>query len=75
MGVTLASDGSFYGTTNRGGALGLPARDQFSADDNSPFGKSEFLADLHHPVPARALDGWADELGADVAFAKIFPVD
>jgi hypothetical protein len=57
------------------GALGLPARDQFSADDNSPFGKSDFLADLNHPIPASALDGWADELGADVAFAKIFLVD
>jgi hypothetical protein len=37
--------------------------------------ESDFLADLHHPVPARALDGWADELGANVAFAKIFLVD
>ena len=39
-----------------------------------PFGKSDFLADLHHPVPARALDGGTDELGADVAFAEIFLV-
>ena len=51
------------------GALGLPAGHQLSADNDPPFGKSDFLADLHHPVPARALDGGTDELGADVAFA------
>ena len=56
------------------GALRLPARDQFSADDDPPFGESDFLADLHHPVPARALDGGTDELGADVAFAQVFLV-
>jgi hypothetical protein len=56
------------------GALRLPACDQFSADDDTPFGKSDFLADLHHPVPARALDGGTDELGADIAFAEVFLV-
>ena len=56
------------------GAFGLPARYQFAADDDAPLGKSDFLADLHHPVPARALDGGTDELGADVAFAEVFPV-
>ena len=50
-------------------ALGLAAGDEFSADDDASLGKSDFLADLRHPVPARALDGRADELGADVAFA------
>jgi len=53
------------------GALGLPAGNEFSADDDAPFGKSDFLADLHHPVPARALDGGTDEFGADVAFAQV----
>jgi hypothetical protein len=57
------------------GALGLPASNQFSADDDAAFGKSDLLAHLHHPVPARALYGGAYELGADVAFAKIFLVD
>lgn len=55
--------------------LAFPARDQLSADDDAALGKSDFLADLHHPVPARALDGRTDELGADVAFAKVFLVD
>jgi len=49
-------------------------QDQFSADDDAPLGKSDFLADLHHPVAARALDGGTDELRADVAFAEIFLV-
>ena len=53
------------------GALGLPAGDEFPADNDAPFSKSDFLADLHHPVPARALDGGTDEFGADVAFAQI----
>ncbi len=39
-----------------------------------PLVKATFLADLHHPVPARALNGGTDELRADVAFAEIFPV-
>ena len=56
------------------GALGLPAGNEFSADDDAPFGKSDLLADLHHPVPARALDGGTDEFGTDVAFAEVFPV-
>ena len=34
-------------------------------------GKSHLLADLRHPVPARALDRRADELGADIALAQI----
>ena len=53
------------------GALGLPAGYQLSAHDDAAFGKSDFLADLHHPVPARALDGGTDEFGADVAFAQV----
>jgi hypothetical protein len=56
-------------------ALRLPARYQFSADDDASFGKSDFLPNLHHPVPPRAFDGGADELGADVAFAKVLLVD
>src|SRR5439155_9506570 len=48
------------------GAFSLPARDELSTHDDAPFGKSDFLADLHHPIPARALHGGTDELGADV---------
>ena len=56
------------------GALGLAARYQFAADDDAPLGESDLLADLHHPVPARAFDGGTDELGADVALAEVFLV-
>jgi hypothetical protein len=34
-----------------------------------PLVKSDLLADLHHPVPARAFDRGAYELGADIALA------
>ena len=37
-------------------------------------GEIDLLADLHHPVPAGAFDGGADELGADIALAEIFLV-
>jgi len=40
------------------GALRLPARDQFSADADAPFGKSDFLADCIIPSqPARLTAG------------------
>ena len=57
------------------GALRFAAGDELSPDDDAPLGERDLLAYLHHPVPARALDGGTDELGADVAFAKIYLVD
>jgi hypothetical protein len=56
-------------------ALGFSTGNELSPDDDAPLGERDLLAYLHDPVPARTLDGWADELGADVAFAKIFLVD
>jgi hypothetical protein len=52
--------------------LGLAAGDEFTSNDDAAFGEGHFLANLHHPVPARALDGGAYELGADVALAEVF---
>ena len=54
---------------------GLPVHYQLSAHDDAAFGKSDLLAYLHHPVPARGFYGGAYEVGADVAFAQIVPVD
>ncbi len=53
------------------GAFGLAARDELSAHDDAAFRESNLLANLHHAVPARALDGGAYELGADIAFAEV----
>lgn len=55
-------------------ALGLAAGNELSPDDDAAFGEVDLFADLHHPVPARALYGWADELGADIALAEVFLV-
>ena len=51
------------------GALGFAAGNELPPHDDAPLGRSGFFADLHHPVPARALDSGTYELGADVAFA------
>ena len=56
------------------GALGFAARNKLAPDDDASLGEIDLLADLHHPVPARAFDGGAYELGADVALAEIFLV-
>jgi hypothetical protein len=40
----------------------------------APLGECDLLADLHHPVPARAFHCGAYELGADIAFAEVFLV-
>src|ERR1700731_3300994 len=53
------------------GALRLTTGDQLSADDNAPLGEGDLLADLHHPVLARAFHGGAYELGADIALAEV----
>jgi hypothetical protein len=49
---------------------------QAALDTNNDafLGESDLLADLHHPVPACALDGGAYELGADIALAEVFLV-
>ena len=56
------------------GALGFAAGNELAANDDAALGEGDLLADLHHPVPARAFHGGADELGADVALAEVFLV-
>jgi hypothetical protein len=56
------------------GALGFAARNELAPDNDASLGEIDLLADLHHPVPARAFDGGADELGADIALAEVFLV-
>jgi hypothetical protein len=56
------------------GALRLATGDKLAAHDDAAFGESDLLANLHHPIPARALDCGADELGTDVALAEVFLV-
>ena len=56
------------------GALGFATGDELSANDDAALGEGDLLADLHHPVPARAFHGGADELGADVALAEVLLV-
>ena len=53
------------------GALGFAAGDELATDDDASLGKGDLLADLHHPVPARAFDRGAYELGADIALAEV----
>lgn len=52
--------------------LCFAASHQFAAHDDAP--KGDFLADLHHPVPASAFDRRTDELRADITFAQVLPV-
>ena len=54
------------------GALGFATGNELSADDDAPLGEGNLLAELHHPVPARAFHGGAYELGADIALAEVF---
>jgi hypothetical protein len=56
------------------GALRFATGDKLATHDNAAFGEGDLLANLRHPVPARALDGGADELGTDVALAEVFLV-
>jgi hypothetical protein len=64
------------GTTNQGviGALRFATGDKLAAQDDAAFSEGDLLANLHHPVPGRPLDGGADELGTDVALAEVFLV-
>ena len=54
------------------GALGFAARDELPPNNDATLGEINLLADLHHPIPARAFHCGANELGADVAFAQVF---
>jgi hypothetical protein len=45
---------------------------ELSSGDDASFGEDDLLADLHHPVPARAFHCGAYELGADIALAEVF---
>jgi hypothetical protein len=53
------------------GALRFAARHELAPDDDASLGEGDLLADLHHPVPARALHGRAGELGADISLAEV----
>src|SRR5690554_4907734 len=55
---------------NEVGLLRLAARHQLAAHNDAALGEKDLLPNLHHLVPARALDGGQDELGADVAFGE-----
>jgi hypothetical protein len=54
------------------GALGFAKGNELSAEDDAPLGEGNLIAELHHPVPARAFYGGAYELGADIAIAEVF---
>ena len=56
---------------NEVGFLRLAARHQFAAHDDTALGEIDLLANLRHFIPARALYGGQDELGADVAFGEV----
>src|SRR5580765_7000429 len=47
------------------------ARHQLAAHDDPALGKIDLFAHLQHFVPTGALDGWQDELGADVALGEV----
>jgi hypothetical protein len=53
------------------GSLSLTPRYEFAADDYSPIGEGDFLADLQHRVPSGKMHGWGDELGANVPLAEV----
>src|SRR5438876_943012 len=55
-------------------ALCLATGDELSPDDDAPLGEGDLLANLHHPVPARAFHCGAYELGTDIALAEVFLV-
>jgi len=52
------------------GAFGLAAGGEFAADNDTAFGKGDFLTDLIHQVPIGTGERRGDELRADVAFAE-----
>lgn len=43
---------------------------QLSPDDDSPLGQWKLFTDLGVDIPSRALQGWGDVFGADVAFGE-----
>ncbi|MCP1421246.1 hypothetical protein J3D47_005489 [Pseudomonas laurylsulfativorans] len=43
---------------------------QFTPDDNSAFGKADYLAHLLVHVPSSLLNSWGDVLAADIALGK-----
>ena len=55
---------------NKVGLLRLAARHQLAAHDDAALGEIDLLPNLHHLVPACALDGRQDELGADIALGE-----
>jgi hypothetical protein len=55
---------------NEVGLLRLAARHELAAHDDPALGEIDLLQNLHHLVPAGALDGRQDELRADIAFGE-----
>jgi len=53
---------------------GLPARDHLAANDYAALREADLFPKLRQLVPPRLAEGGRDELGADVAFAKLFLV-
>ena len=54
------------------GALGLAAGDELAADDDAALGEADLLADLQHPVPARAFHGGALMRAELLSSTKLF---
>ena len=50
------------------GPAGLASGDELSPNDDPALGETVFLSDLRGIFPARSLNGWGDELGADIPF-------
>ena len=51
--------------------LGFATSDKLATDNDPSFGKIDILTNLGQVIPSRVLDGWSNELCADIAFAKI----
>ena len=43
---------------------------QLTAHVNTAIGEANFLAHLQIDIPTRRLEGWSNELSADIAFAE-----
>jgi hypothetical protein len=56
------------------GPFRFPTRHERTRNDNRSLGEKNFLADLHHFVPSRLLDGRGYEFGANIPFCKFLPV-
>ena len=53
------------------GALGLTARVQLAAHDDTPFGEGDFFADLGVQIPTGLNDGWCDVFAANISLGQV----